>query len=255
MNVAHKARPKISSTDASVNTMPLRKPKPGHEIVQKPAIASLAGTTKAVSMSQRPQPPIKPRSEKNLSAGGSYKSSTLTQQGEGASKKAHQSAFCSPGSSENFKDREQNGFGGGTTESFWDAVTHQALSHQSHTSSSGSSRTQSVKSTSELLMEARLIAGLEQPDESGQQRVTEETLRDTSVKESRHTGDEIIGTLQREVRIETLPTCEQVAKKCMGSESGHRCTDNKVCHNYLFLAMIFFFFLTCLKGFILLLVQ
>ncbi|XP_057199090.1 uncharacterized protein ttc6 [Triplophysa rosa] len=204
--------------------MPLRKPKPGHDIVQKPVIASLAGTTKAVSMSHRPQPPIKPRSEKNLSAGGSYKPSTLTQQGACASKKAHQSAFCSPGSSENFEDGEQNGFGGGTTESFWEAGTHQALS-KSHTSSSCSSRTQSVKSTSELLMEARLIAGLEQPDESGQQRATEETLPDTTVKESGHTGDEIIGTLQREVRIETLPTCKQMAKKCMESESGHRRTE------------------------------
>lgn len=178
-------------------------------MVQNPAIASLAGTTKAVSMSQRPQPPIKPRSEKNLSAGASYKPRTLTQQGAGALKKAHQSAFCkgqkrlSPGSLESLP--ELNGYGGGMTESFWEACAHQTSS-KSHTSSSCSSETKSVKSTSELLMEARLIAGLEQPDESGQQRATDETLTDTSVKESGQTGDEIIGALQREVRNENLST-------------------------------------------------
>lgn len=232
MSEAHKARLKVSSTDTSVNAIPLRQPKAGHEIVQKPVIASLAGTTKAVSMSQRPQPPIKLRSEKNRSAGGSYKPRALTQRGAGALKKAHRYTFrkdlLSQGSSDNFEDPEQDGYGRRMTESLWETRTHQTLSK-----SSCSSKTRSVKSSSDLLMEARLIAGLEQPDESGQQRATDETLSDTFVKESGHIGEEIVGDLEKKVSIETLSTCKQMTKQMMESESA-----NKVEHNNLWTCSI-----------------
>ncbi len=83
MSRGQSTSPNISSIDKSGNTMALPKLKARHGIVRKPVIASLAGTTKAVSLSQRPQPPSKPRSERPLSAGGSYKPCTLAQQVSG----------------------------------------------------------------------------------------------------------------------------------------------------------------------------
>lgn len=204
MSLGQSASPNISSIDKSVNTMALPKLKARHGIVRKPVIAPLAGTTKAVSLSQRPQPPAKPRSEQPLSAGGSYKLRTLAQQVSGEEKKTsstHQStifggqtrldsgssndneASSSVNSTQNGHARVQRG----KSEKFWE---HQTLSKhsssQSHTSSAGSSAIQSVKSTSELLEEARLIAGLEEPDEVDQQRAPNKSLADTLVLERGH---------------------------------------------------------------------
>ncbi|XDV42849.1 hypothetical protein PO909_011443 [Leuciscus waleckii] len=186
--------------------MALPKLKARHGIVRKPVIASLAGTTKAVSLSQRPQPPAKPRSEWSLSAGGSYKLNTLAQQvsGEKKTSSAHQSTICErqnqrvSGSSNDNEasssvNSAQNGHIGvqrGKTEQFWEPHEHQTLSKhsssQSHTSSAGSSTIQSFKSTSDLLEEARTIAGLQQPDEVDQQRALNESLADSLVMESGH---------------------------------------------------------------------
>lgn len=207
MSRGQSASPNISSIDNSVNTMALPKLKARHGIVRKPVIASLAGTTKAVSLSQRPQPPAKPRSERPLSAGGSYKLCTLAQQVSGEEKKTSSTHQCTIFGGQNrlysgsSNDNEasssvnltQNGHRRvqrGKTEKFWEPHKHQTLSKhsssQSYTSSAGSSTIQSVKSTSELLEEARLIAGLEQPDEVDQQRAPNKSLADTLVMESGH---------------------------------------------------------------------
>ncbi|XP_077095050.1 uncharacterized protein ttc6 isoform X1 [Siphateles boraxobius] len=211
MSRGQSTSPNISSIDKSVNTMALPKLKARHGIVRKPVIASLAGTTKAVSLSQRPQPPAKPRSEWPLSAGGSYKLHTLAQQVSGEEKKtssALQSTICKrqnlqdSGSSNdneasNSVNSAQNGHIGvqrGKTEQFWEPHEHQTLSKhssfQNHTSSAGSSTIQSVKSTSDLLEEARTIAGLQQPDEVDQQRAPNECLADSLVMESGHIPEE-----------------------------------------------------------------
>ncbi|RXN19260.1 tetratricopeptide repeat 6 [Labeo rohita] len=173
--------------------MALPKLKARHGIVRKPVIASLAGTTKAVSLSQRPQPPAKPRSERPLSAGGSHKPRTLAQQDSGEEMKnssTQQSSFfggqnrtdsgsCNDNEMLGSVNSAQNGHKraqGGKSETFREPHKHQALSKHS---SAGSSTIQSVKSTSELLEEARLIAGLQLPDEVDQQRAPNETLEDT----------------------------------------------------------------------------
>ncbi|XP_048046910.1 uncharacterized protein ttc6 isoform X2 [Megalobrama amblycephala] len=207
MSRGQSASPNISSIDNSVNTMALPKLKARHGIVRKPVIASLAGTTKAVSLSQRPQPPAKPRSERPLSAGGSYKLCTLAQQVSGEEKKTSSTHQCTIFGGQNRLDSgssngneasssvnsTQNGHRRvqrGKTEKVWEPHKHQTLSKhsssQSYTSSAGSSTIQSVKSTSELLEEARLIAGLEQPDEVDQQRAPNKSLADTLVMESGH---------------------------------------------------------------------
>nr|XP_055028766.1 uncharacterized protein ttc6 isoform X2 [Misgurnus anguillicaudatus] len=78
-------------------------------------------------------------------------------------------------------------------------ICREACRHQTLTGSSGSSTMKSVKSTPELLKEAQLIAGLERPDESDHQRAQDETLTDTSVKESGHIrDDDSTGQLQKE---------------------------------------------------------
>ncbi len=210
MSRGQSTSPNISSIDKSGNTMALPKLKARHGIVRKPVIASLAGTTKAVSLSQRPQPPAKPRSERPLSAGGSYKPYTLAQQVSGEEMKNlsnQQSTFyggqnrlesgsCNDNEVSGSVNSAQNGHKRaqrGKSEKFREPHKHQTLSKhsssQSHTSSAGSSTIQSIKSTSELLNEARLIAGPELPDEVVQQRAPNETLADTLVMVSGHIED------------------------------------------------------------------
>lgn len=221
MSRGQSTSPNISSIDKSGNTMALPKHKARHGIVRKPVIASLAGTTKAVSLSQRPQPPAKPRSERPLSAGGSYKPCTLAQQVSGEEMKNlsnQQSTFFggqNRSDSGSCNDNEVSGSGNsaqnghkraqrGKSEQFQEPHKHQNLSKhsssQSHTSRAGSSTIQSIQSSSELLNEARLIAGPELPDEVDQQRAPNETLADTLVMVSGHIEDDtgaIVHSMER----------------------------------------------------------
>lgn len=234
--------------------MALPKLKARHGIVRKPVIASLAGTTKAVSLSQRPQPPAKPRSEWPLSAGGSYKLHTLAQQVSGEEKKtssAHQSTIFErqnrrdSGSSNDNEasssvNTAQNGHRGvqrGKTEQFWEPHEHQTLSKhsssQSHTSSAGSSTIQSVKSTSDLLEEARTIAGLQQPDEVDQQRAPNESLAD-SVMESGH-----IPVVEED---SGATFSDQATVHSMEREAGNNCSsDDEVSCLFYFVFVLFCF--------------
>lgn len=63
MSVSHSQEGVLQSPaeERTSRNPPVSVPSP---VVYKPAIASLTGTTKAVSMSKRPQPPPKPRSER-----------------------------------------------------------------------------------------------------------------------------------------------------------------------------------------------
>ncbi|XP_059375921.1 uncharacterized protein ttc6 isoform X2 [Carassius carassius] len=193
--------------------MALPNLKARHGIVRKPVIASLAGTTKAVSLSQRPQPPAKPRSERPLSAGGSYKPCTLAQQVSGEetqifSNQQPDSGSCNDNEVSGSVNSAQNGHKRarrGKSETFPEPHKHQTLSKHSsshsHTSSAGSSTIQSVKSTSELLNEARLLAGPELPDDVDQQRSPDETLADTLVKGSGHIEEDsgaVVHSMERE---------------------------------------------------------
>ncbi|XP_026142291.1 uncharacterized protein ttc6 isoform X3 [Carassius auratus] len=201
------------SIDKSGNTMALPNLKARHGIVRKPVIASLAGTTKAVSLSQRPQPPAKPRSERPLSAGGSYKPCPLAQQVSGEETKIFSnqqpySGSCNDNEVSGSVNSAQNGHKRarrGKSETFPEPHKHQTLSKpsssQSHISSAGSSTIQSVKSTSELLNEARRIAGPELPDDVDQQRSPDETLADTLVKGSGHIEEDsgaVVHSMERE---------------------------------------------------------
>lgn len=248
MSRGQSTSPNISSIDKSVNTMALPKLKARHGIVRKPVIASLAGTTKAVSLSQRPQPPAKPRSEWSLSAGGSYKLHTLAQQvsGEKKTSSAHQSTICerqnrrdSGSSNDNEASSSVNiGVQRGKTEQFWEPHEPQTLSKhtssQSHTSSAGSSTIQSVKSTSDLLEEARTIAGLQQPDEVDQQRAPNESLADSLVMESGHTPvveDDSAATFSDQATVHSIKR-----------EAGNNCSsDDEV--SCLFYFILFYFVL------------
>ncbi|KAK9959642.1 hypothetical protein ABG768_009752 [Culter alburnus] len=252
MSRGQSASPNISSIDNSVNTMALPKLKARHGIVRKPVIASLAGTTKAVSLSQRPQPPAKPRSEQPLSAGGSYKLCTLAQQVSGEEKKTSSTHQCTIFGGQNRLDSgssndneasssvnsTQNGHRRvqrGKTEKFWEPHKHQTLSKhsssQSYTSSAGSSTIQSVKSTSELLEEARLIAGLEQPDEVDQQRAPNKSLADTLVMESGHipvVEDDSSATFFDQAMIHSLE--REAGNNCSSDDEGPTQRETSVQH-------------------------
>ncbi|KAK7142700.1 hypothetical protein R3I94_012150 [Phoxinus phoxinus] len=251
MSRGQSTSPNISSVDKSGNTMALPKLKARHGIVRKPVIASLAGTTKAVSLSQRPQPPAKPRSEWPLSAGGSYKLHTLAQQVSGEEKKtssAHQSTICErqnrrdSGSSNDNEvsssvNSAQNGHRGvqrGKAEQFWEPHEHQTLSKhsssQSHTSSAGSSTIQSVKSTSDLLEEARTIAGLVQPDEVDQQRAPDESLADSLVMGSGHTPvvEDSGATFSHQATVHSME--REAGNNCSSDDEGPTQRDTSVPH-------------------------
>ncbi|XP_067312035.1 uncharacterized protein ttc6 [Pseudorasbora parva] len=251
MSGGQSTSPNISSKDKSVNTMPLPKLKARHGIVRKPVIASLAGTTKAVSLSQRPQPPAKPRSEWPLSAGGSYKLRTLDQQVSGEEKKISSTQLSTIFGGQNRSDSgssndneasssvnsAQNGHRRvqkGTTEKFLEPHKHQTLSKQSssqsHISSAGSSAIQSVKSIPELLEEARLIAGLEQPDEVDQQRAPNESLADALVMESGHipVEDDSGATYSDHATVDSMG--RKTGNNCSSDDEGPTQRDTSVPH-------------------------
>ncbi|XP_016129583.1 uncharacterized protein ttc6, partial [Sinocyclocheilus grahami] len=252
MSRGQSTSPNISPIDKSGNIITLPKLKARHGIVRKPAIASLAGTTKAVSLSQRPKPPAKPRSEMPLSAGGSYKPCTLAQQVSGEETKNFSnqqstffggqnrpdSASCNDNEVSGSVNSAQNGHKRaqrGKSETFWEPHEHQTLSKhsssQSHTSSAGSSTIQSVKSTSELLNVARLIAGPELPDEVDQQRSPNETLADT-VMGSGHI-EEDSGAIVHSVEREAGHSCNSDDKGPTQRDTSvpkEKCSPRLMCH-------------------------
>ncbi|TRY89680.1 hypothetical protein DNTS_010125, partial [Danionella cerebrum] len=184
----------ISSTDKPLNTMALPKLKARPRIARKPVIASLAGTTKAVSLFQRPQPPAKPRSECPLSAGASSTHHTPYQQVSGEDKKNSTRA-------DGFPTEQHQFFSGSSDEtvalsSERDACQFHPDMHHNLLKNHGSTHNHNVKSSSQLLEEARIIAGVQQPCEDDQQRALKDSLEDTSVKESLLTeGDSRVPTL------------------------------------------------------------
>uniref|UniRef100_W5JYA2 Tetratricopeptide repeat domain 6 n=1 Tax=Astyanax mexicanus TaxID=7994 RepID=W5JYA2_ASTMX len=196
----------------NVSTSEKTSPKlgSGQEAVKTPAIASLAGTARLVSLSKRPQPPAKPRSEKPSTAGGAFKNQTPSEQLSGEKKQAprNQGQYltvldrcCLLNSSssdeitvdrneyeqdrrkcrkESEKKRRQ------LTDRQQEERASKEHSSGSSKSSSATSTIRSIKSVTELLEEARNIAtgGLQ---EIHHQRVTEKAVSDMMKQESGHT--------------------------------------------------------------------
>ncbi|KAL7862113.1 hypothetical protein SRHO_G00135540 [Serrasalmus rhombeus] len=177
----------------------------GQEEAMKPAIASLAGTARSVSMSKRPQPPAKPRSERPLSTGGTFKNCTHSQQLSSEKKKSPTSRVQQTTVLSRGRLLTSSSSDGSTVESDESASDESEQSGQKHRkarkkkrrqlqdlqhttpeslkSSSSSSTVRSVKSVAELLEEAREIAA-ERPEETGHQRVPQEARSKTLMKES-----------------------------------------------------------------------
>ncbi|XP_036448519.1 uncharacterized protein ttc6 [Colossoma macropomum] len=208
--------------DASAKPPP--KHGAGQDAAMKPAIASLAGTARSVSMSKRPQPPAKHRSERPLSTGGTFKNRTHSQQVSSEKKKSpttrvQRSTVLSRGHL--LTSSSSDGSAVDSDESASDESEQNGQKHRkarkkkrrqlkdlpqeqtnpknrssgSLKSSSASSTIRSVKSVAELLEEAREIAA-ERPQETDHQRVPQEARSKTLVKESGHTVNELIASLQ-----------------------------------------------------------
>lgn len=190
------------------------------EIAMKPAIASCAGTARSVTMSKRPQPPAKPRSEELLSAGGSVKNHTQTQLKSGEKKKSlstrnQRSAVMSRGhlmttssSEESVETSEEST----SDELEQNGQKHRKVSKKkkrqvkrrqqgpassensrlgSPRHSSATSAVLSVKSVAELLEEARHIAA-EIRQDADHQRAPEKRVSETEIITSRQSPSKLM---------------------------------------------------------------
>ncbi|XP_064783069.1 uncharacterized protein ttc6 [Oncorhynchus masou masou] len=222
---------RIKGISEGRNSVHLVLSSPGQKPFQKPAIAQLAGTTKVVSMSMRPQPPSKPRSERPATGTRMFiykskKESEQVSEKEAAERRIRRSNFfsrCLALSSDNTDD-SRNSEESGSEPSHGkapqrvkkkkrrnqkDRSTHAPRtptddrSSKSQRSTMAPNSIHSVKSTTELLEEARGIVGAEvaesQVDTDPQQRHPEESVATTMglVRGRGRTVDEIIASLQR----------------------------------------------------------
>ncbi|XP_031684552.1 uncharacterized protein ttc6 isoform X3 [Oncorhynchus kisutch] len=222
---------RIKGISEGRNSVHLVLSSPGQKPSQKPAIAQLAGTTKVVSMSMRPQPPSKPRSERPATGTRMFiykskKESEQVSKKEAAERRIRRSNFfsrCLALSSDNTDD-SRNSEDSGSEPSHGkapqkvkkkkrrnqkDRSTHAPRtptddrSSKSQRSTMAPNSIHSVKSTTELLEEARGIVGPEvaesQEDTDPQQRHPEESVATTMglVRGRGRTVDEIIASLQR----------------------------------------------------------
>ncbi|CAB1331169.1 unnamed protein product, partial [Coregonus sp. 'balchen'] len=213
------------------NSVHLVLSPPGQKPSPKPAIAQLAGTTKVVSMSMRPQPPSKPRSERPATGTRTFiykskKESEQVSEKEAAERRIQKSNFfsrCQALSSDNTDD-SRNSEDSGSEQSHGnspqkvkkkkrreqkDRSTHTPRTStddrtsKSQRSTKAPNSIHSVKSTTELLDEARGIVGAKgaesQEDTDPQQRDPEESVAKAMglVRGRGRTVDEIIASLQR----------------------------------------------------------
>ncbi|XP_076834866.1 uncharacterized protein ttc6 isoform X2 [Brachyhypopomus gauderio] len=237
-------KPNLPHEDTSMNSTTVPKHGAGHETAMMPAIAPLAGTTTLISMSRRPQPPAKPRSDRSPSAGGSYKSHTPSQQVPGDKKQApsteiQHSGVQSRGHLLSSSSSDESVGPGGSTSSESKqngrrrvrkkkrsqhsyTKQDQPISSKKHSSKSptGSLATSSIcslKSATELLDEARHIVA-EGAHEAGQQRAPQETAG----SESGNTANEI-----RQRRPGVLHVSEKRISKLMNRQFVDICSSNK----------------------------
>ncbi|KAL2099075.1 hypothetical protein ACEWY4_005555 [Coilia grayii] len=199
---------KRASTNPPVNTQ-------DSPVVFKPAIAQLAGTTKAVSMSQRPQPLPKPRSERLPSGQRARKARSPSEQAVDPRTRvaelcvSRQRSYTTLSSKESSESNTSEDSGSDQSARTQHKVrrkkrrTLRPVCQPKLTSEvklppslKGKSTTivHNVRSTTELLQEARTIAGVEA---EGQEEVegTVATAK-TLVRAGRRTVDEIIASLQ-----------------------------------------------------------
>ncbi|XP_041927161.1 uncharacterized protein ttc6 isoform X2 [Alosa sapidissima] len=183
---------------------------PDSPVVFKPAIAQLAGTTKAVSMSQRPQPPPKPRSERPPTEAKVRKTHIRSVQALAPGTRVAK-AYTSQHlfqrdsltlSSDNLSEsNSSDDSGSGQSARAHREVKRRKRRRARPARSPESDKTplgqktkgpiipHSVKSATELLEEARNIAGREVESQ-------EEAAAKTLVRTCRRTVDEIIVSLQ-----------------------------------------------------------
>ncbi|XP_072545496.1 uncharacterized protein ttc6 isoform X2 [Salminus brasiliensis] len=214
-------KPNLPRDDASMSAQTLPKHGAGQEAAKKPAIASLAGTARLVSLSKRPQPPAKPRSERPSSAVGVFKNHTHSEQLSGGKKKApsiqiqqstvlgrghlltssssdestavsEESVTDDPEQSRQTQRKASNKKRKQLKDTRQEQRTSKERSSCSSKSSSATSTIQSVKSVTELLEEASNIAAGRQ-QEIDHQRVPQKAMMDVREKESGHTANEQLG--------------------------------------------------------------
>eukprot|EP00063_Salmo_salar_P075225 XP_014050060.1 PREDICTED: tetratricopeptide repeat protein 6 isoform X1 [Salmo salar] len=202
------------------NSVSLVLSPPGQKPSQKPAIAQLAGTTKVVSMSMRPQPPSKPRSERPATRTRKFIYKSKKESEQVSEKEAAERCIRSSDNTDDSRNSEDSG----SEQSHGkapqkvkkkkrrkqkDRSTHAPRtptddrSSKSQRSTMAPNSIHSVKSTTELLDEARGIVGAEgaesQEDTDPQQRDPEESVATTMglVRGRGRTVDEIVASFQR----------------------------------------------------------
>ncbi|XP_030643573.1 uncharacterized protein ttc6 [Chanos chanos] len=257
MSVSHSTKPNVSSEDGSTSTKVSAKHKAGRKASTRPVIAQLAGTVATVSLSARPQPPAKPRPERPSTAARPHKARLLSRQVSDAEKipalsqvpqkpSPRDSRIVSSdstdvtGESDSLysEQSDRTALRNAKVKKGEPSKDHQlqssSSSHDSKSDHSGkvTGSTQTLKSTTELLKEARSIAGVTSPGprENEQQRVPEVLVAAAKnlVRKSRRTVDEIITSLQSGGGNQFSASdqiIKEVMKKMLGDAS---CMDDEV---------------------------